>query len=282
MWTCKVLLETTHRLHYRRRLREAQATANALKCQQDNTLTTDSPLSTTLVVSTTDIPQSPAASPTANDPSPPTNLRRSRFPSTRYSTPPLKRRRGSTIITPITAPAQPAPHGAFIFPTISQSHRRDLQRAIRTGDHVALRLYHPIFPDKRLTITGTSLDRLQKAEMSENSSIDALFTLGIPTNLAPAIQWAHTDFFYSLALTGLGYDSTVAPRCRSHIDFFRPDAILTLIPIYQDFHFTLIVIDHIRRQIKGYDSLYGNPDGDNKMITNLLSGKIGCGSWRTG
>jgi Ulp1 family protease len=45
--------------------------------------------------------------------------------------------------------------------------------------------------------------------------------------------------------------------------------MLTLIPIYQDFHFTLIVIDHIKRQIKGYDSLYGNPDGDNKMITNI-------------
>ena len=105
--------------------------------------------------------------------------------------------------------------------------------------------------------------------MSENSSVDALFTLGIPTNLAPAIQWTHTDFFYTLALTGMGYDSTVMPRCRSHLDFFRPDAMLTLIPIYQDFHFTLIVIDHIKRHIKGYDSLYGDPAGDKKMITNI-------------
>ena len=45
--------------------------------------------------------------------------------------------------------------------------------------------------------------------------------------------------------------------------------MFTLIPIYQDFHFTLIVIDYIKRQIKGYDSLYGNPAGNNKMITSI-------------
>ena len=121
MWTCKVLLETSHRLHHRRRLREAQATVTATQHQH-----TDTPLATALPDSTTDTTQSPVPSPRAQDPPLPSNLRRPRSPSPRSSTPPLKRRRGHSFISPITAPAQPTPHGAFIFPTVSQSYRLDL------------------------------------------------------------------------------------------------------------------------------------------------------------
>ena len=52
---------------------------------------------------------------------------------------------------------------------------------------------------------------MQTADVTQNTSIDALFALGIPSTLAPAIQWAHTDFFTTIALTTHGYDTTVMP-----------------------------------------------------------------------
>jgi len=110
---------------------------------------------------------------------------------------------------------------------------------------------------------------MQAADMSQNTSIDALFAHGIPPTLAPAIQWAHTDFFTTIALTTHGYDTTVMPRCRPHLNFFRANASLTLIPISQGLHFTLLVVDHTQRQLRGYDSLYGLREYDNSMITNL-------------
>ena len=104
---------------------------------------------------------------------------------------------------------------------------------------------------------------LRKAEMSQNTTIDALLALGIAHDLSPAIQWAHTIFFTTLALTTHKYDTSVMPRCRSQLNLFRTDAELTLIPVSQGYHFTLIVVDHILRQIRGYDSLYRIRQYDN-------------------
>ena len=105
--------------------------------------------------------------------------------------------------------------------------------------------------------------------MSYNTSIDALLALGIPDSTFPTTQWAHTDFFTTIALTTNGYDHSIMPRFRSRLNFFRTNATLTLIPISQSHHFTLIVIDHRQRQIRGYDSLYGTPEYDNAMINNI-------------
>ena len=49
----------------------------------------------------------------------------------------------------------------------------------------------------------------------------------------------------------------------------RESATLTLIPISQSQHFTLVVIDNMQRQIRGYDSLYGNPEYDNAISNNI-------------
>jgi Ulp1 family protease len=121
----------------------------------------------------------------------------------------------------------------------------------------------------RFTITGTSLDTLRQAVMSYNTSIDALLALGIPDATYTAIQWAYTDFFTTLALTANGYDPSIMTRSRQRFNLFRASATLTLIPISQNQHFTLVVIDHMQRQIRGYDSLYGNPEYDNAIANNI-------------
>ena len=278
MWTCKVLLETPQRSRYRQLLRDARTQAKSQTPSRESIHPPQIAIQPEPTHPTASTPTPIAQAPpplTTMDTTPlhrlPTNLRRSPSPSMRSPSPSLKRRRSSSplLLPTATTPALPARHGVFIFPPITQAHRDVLLQAIRRGDHPALYIPNPVIPGARFTITGRSLELMQAADMSQNTSIDALFALGIPPTLAPAIQWAHTDFFTTIALTTHGYDTTVMPRCRPHLNFFRANASLTLIPISQGLHFTLLVVDHTQRQLRGYDSLYGLREYDNSMITNL-------------